>query len=94
MWSDRGDGEGLAEVGPALHKALAHWLGDHNDTAGSAARIERLAVLAHPADLDSGEITDKGYVNQRQVLKNRSALIEPLYADPPPADVIIPGRTR
>jgi feruloyl-CoA synthase len=51
-------------------------------------------VLARPADLDSGEITDKGYVNQRQVLTNRSALINLLYADPPPAHVIIPGRTR
>ena len=78
----------------ALHKTLAHWLADHNDTAGSAARIERLAVLARPADLDSGEITDKGYVNQRQVLTNRSALIEVLYADPPPAHVILPGRTH
>ena len=86
------DGEFV--VHEALHKALAHWLADHNDTAGSAARIERLAVLARPADLDSGEITDKGYVNQRQVLKNRSALIELLYADPPPAHVIIPGRAR
>ena len=86
------DGEFV--VHEALHKALAHWLADHNDTAGSAARIERIAVLARPADLDSGEITDKGYVNQRQVLKNRSALIELLYADPPPAHVIIPGRAR
>ena len=51
-------------------------------------------MLAHPADLDSGEITDKGYVNQRQVLKNRSALIDPLYADPPPAHVITPRKTR
>ena len=51
-------------------------------------------MLARPADLDSGEITDKGYVNQRQVLKNRSALIELLYADPPPAPVVTPGRMR
>jgi feruloyl-CoA synthase len=85
------DGEFV--VHQALHKALAHRLADHNDTAGSAARIERLAVLARSADLDSGEITDKGYINQRQVLNNRSALIELLYADPPPAQVIIPGRT-
>jgi len=85
------DGEFV--IHDALHEALARWLADHNETAGSAARIERLAVLARPADLDSGEITDKGYVNQRQVLNNRSALIELLYADPPPAHVIIPART-
>jgi feruloyl-CoA synthase len=84
------DGELVAHE--VLHKALAHLLADHNDTVGSAARIERLVVLARPADLDSGEITDKGYINQRQVLKNRSALIELLYAEPPAAGVIIAGR--
>ena len=86
--------EGEFVLHDVLYKMLAHWLADHNDTAGSAARIERLAVLARPADLDSGEITDKGYVNQRQVLNNRSALIEVLYTDPPPAHVILPGRTH
>jgi feruloyl-CoA synthase len=35
-----------------------------------------------PAGLDAGEITDKGYVNQRQVLANRAALVELLYAQP------------
>ncbi len=39
-----------------------------NAGVGSAARIERLIVLAVPASLDAGEITDKGYVNQRRVL--------------------------
>ena len=29
-------------------------------------------------------ITDKGYVNQRQVLANRAALVELLYAEPDP----------
>ena len=52
--------------------------------AGSAARVERLLVLARPAGLDAGEITDKGYVNQRQVLANRAALVELLYAQPDP----------
>ena len=52
--------------------------------AGSAARVERLLVLAGPAGLDAGEITDKGYVNQRRVLANRAALVELLYAQPDP----------
>ena len=86
--------EGDFVVHEALHAALAHGLANHNDAVGSAARIERLAVLAYPADLDSGEITDKGYINQRQVLKNRSALIDLLYADPPPAHVITPRKAR
>ena len=46
--------------------------------------IERLLVLARPAGLDAGEITDKGYVNPRQVLANRAALVELLYAQPEP----------
>jgi feruloyl-CoA synthase len=79
-----------------VHRTLALALADHNAAAGSAARIERLVVMARPADLDSGEITDKGYVNQRQVLINRSMLVELLYAQPTPADVIVAetaGRT-
>jgi feruloyl-CoA synthase len=86
--------DGELVVHEVLHTVLARLLADHNATVGSAARIERLAVLARPADLDSGEITDKGYVNQRQVLKTRAALIELLYTEPPHAHVIIAGRTR
>jgi feruloyl-CoA synthase len=37
-----------------------------------------------PAGLDAGEITDEGYVNQRQVLADRAALVELLYAEPDP----------
>jgi len=79
-------------VDELVHKALAQALADHNATAGSTARVERLVVMARPADLDRGEITDKGYVNQRQVLTNRSALVELLYAQPAPAHVIVAGR--
>ena len=55
--------------------------------------------MARPADLDAGEITDKGYVNQRRVLANRAALVELLYAEPAPenpdfpAGVIVTERT-
>ena len=44
--------------------------------------------MARPADLDAGEITDKGYVNQRRVLTGRAALAEMLYAEPVPPAVI------
>ena len=86
------DGELVAHE--ILHEVLGHFLAEHNDAVGQAARIERLVVLARPADLDAGEITDKGYINQRQVLKNRAEFIELLYAEPPPAVVIIARRTR
>jgi feruloyl-CoA synthase len=72
-----------------LHRSLAQALADHNGTVGSSARVERLVVMARPADLDAGEITDKGYVNQRRVLNNRAALVDLLYADPPATGVIV-----
>jgi feruloyl-CoA synthase len=55
--------------------------------------------MARPAGLDAGEITDKGYVNQRRVLANRAALVELLYAEPDPeppefpAGVVVAERT-
>jgi feruloyl-CoA synthase len=85
--------QGELIVHEIVHRTLAQALADHNAAAGSAARVERLVVMARPADMDGGEITDKGYVNQRQVLINRSTLVELLYAQPVPADVIVAGRT-
>ena len=85
--------------GPVLYSLpLAEHLGarlaELNSGQGSAGRIERLIVLAQPASLDGGEITDKGYVNQRRVLANRAELVELLYGDPVPEQVITPARKR
>jgi feruloyl-CoA synthase len=85
------DGDLIVHAG--LHDLLARALARHNDAAGSAARVERLLVMARPASLDAGEITDKGYVNQRAVLARRAALVERLYADPVPAGVIVAATT-
>jgi feruloyl-CoA synthase len=88
--------EGELVTDEIIRAELARVLAAHNAAAGSAARIERLLVLARPAELDAGEITDKGYVNQRQVLANRAALVELLYADPDPefpAGVVVAERT-
>ena len=38
-------------------------------------------LLTEPLNIDAGEITDKGYVNQRAVLERRQSLVEQLYAD-------------
>lgn len=81
--------QAAALPGGQVRRALAAALGRHNSAVGSAARIERLVLLRQPADLDAGEITDKGYVNQRQVLRHRAAEVELLYTDPPPAGVIV-----
>ena len=83
--------EGELVTDETIRAELARALAGHNAAAGSAARIERLLVLARPAGLDAGEITDKGYVNQRQVLANRAALVELLYAEPEPESPENPG---
>jgi feruloyl-CoA synthase len=49
-----------------------------------------LLIMARPASLDAGEITDKGYVNQRTVLSERAALADLLYTDPPAPGVVLP----
>jgi feruloyl-CoA synthase len=76
-----------------LRRHLAWALAGHNALAGSSARVERLLLLGRPASLDAGEVTDKGYVNQRQVLARRAELVEMLYADPVPDGVIVAGKT-
>jgi feruloyl-CoA synthase len=85
------DTDGDVVHSPALAEHLAAALAELNTGTGSAARIERLIVMARPASLDAGEITDKGYVNQRRVLAWRAALVERLYAEPVPSHVITPG---
>lgn len=49
------------------------------NATGSASRIARAILLTEPLSLDRGEITDKGSVNQRAVLRHRASLVEALY---------------
>jgi feruloyl-CoA synthase len=62
----------------------AHFLAQLRKLAGaspgSSTRICRLVLLAEPPSMDAGEMTDKGSINQRAVLKNRAALVDELYA--------------
>jgi feruloyl-CoA synthase len=51
------------------------------ESSGSSNRIALLALLEQPPSLDAGEVTDKGSINQKAVLKTRAALVEALYAD-------------
>jgi feruloyl-CoA synthase len=58
-------------------------------STGSSTRIARALVLDEPPSLDAGEITDKGSINQRAVLRARAVLVEELHAEPPRLEVII-----
>jgi feruloyl-CoA synthase len=55
---------------------------------GSSTFATRALVLTEPASVDAGEITDKGYVNQRAVLTRRAGLVSDLYRDPLGIDVV------
>jgi feruloyl-CoA synthase len=57
-------------------------------TPGSSARVERILLMSEPPSMDKGEMTDKGSINQRAVLKNRAALVEELYALPVSSRII------
>jgi feruloyl-CoA synthase len=53
------------------------------DASGSSTRPTRALIVGEPPSIDAGEITDKGYLNQRAVLERRAALVEELYAGTP-----------
>jgi feruloyl-CoA synthase len=46
---------------------------------GSSNRVVQATLLTEPPNIDSGEMTDKGSINQRAVLANRAAIVEALY---------------
>ena len=58
-------------------------------STGSSRHIARAMLLDDPAAIDAGEITDKGSINQQAVLRNRAALVERLYRNPPETDIIM-----
>ena len=55
---------------------------------GSSQAPARALLLAEPPMPEAGEITDKGYLNQRAVLACRAAEVRALYAQPLDARVI------
>jgi feruloyl-CoA synthase len=56
---------------------------------GSSQCPARALLLAEPPNADAGEITDKGYINQRAVLERRAAEVQALHAEPADARVIL-----
>jgi feruloyl-CoA synthase len=56
---------------------------------GSSSYATRALLMDEAPSIDAGEITDKGYINQRAVLQKRSHLVEALYAGEPGAEIIV-----
>lgn len=67
---------------PTIRAEIARRLTAYNEHAtGASLRVPRVLVLDEPLNMDRGEITDKGSVNQRAVRNHRADLVELLYSD-------------
>ncbi|MBI4276102.1 MAG: feruloyl-CoA synthase [Rhizobiales bacterium] len=74
---------------PRVTKEFRFLLNSFAKTAtGSSNRVCRAMLLAEPPSLDSGEMTDKGSINQRAVLNRRADIVEKLYTMQPSARLI------
>ena len=82
----------LAELvnAPAVRDFLYVRLARHNKAnPASSTTIARALVMTAPPTIDSGEITDKGYINQRAVLECRGELVKRLYGPGDDPDVLL-----
>jgi len=93
------EGSSMADI--ARHPIVRTWAQNLLDTLakqakGSSQRITRALIQTTPADMAHNEMTDKGSINQRNVLKTRAGEVEKLYAaghdanpDANPADEVL-----
>jgi len=75
------EAEVRAQVKAALQRIRA-------EGGGSSHTPARVLLLPDAPSMAAGEITDKGYINQRLTLQRRAADVEALYAKPMDARVI------
>ena len=61
---------------------------------GSSTRIARAILLEELPSLDVGEVTDKGSLSQRTVLKHRAALVDELYLPQSSARTLVANPRR
>jgi feruloyl-CoA synthase len=80
---------------PVVVERLLAALADFSDGhAGSSTRVACAVLVEEPPSIDANEITDKGTVNQRAVLRNRPALVDRLFGAPGDAiRVVVPQRS-
>jgi feruloyl-CoA synthase len=73
-------GDELAAIDD-VRRVLTSALTEFGAGLGSSQRPTRALLLSTPPCLERGEITDKGYVNQRAVLTLRAMDVERLYSN-------------
>jgi feruloyl-CoA synthase len=76
--------------GAELRAAIAAGLAQHNKTSpGSSTAVARAIIDPAALSVTTGELSDKGTLNQRLGLQNRQALVEALFAEPAASAVIV-----
>jgi len=55
---------------------------------GSSNHVARALLLEEQPDIDRGEVTDKGSINQRAVQAHRAYLVDRLHADEPGPEIM------
>jgi feruloyl-CoA synthase len=63
-------------------------------STGSSNCVTRAILLAQPPSIDTGEMTDKGSINQRAVLARRTDAVAELYAREPSSRVLVIDKER
>lgn len=67
---------------PAVRDAVTRALAAHNrDNPGQSSRIARLRFLKDPPDPEAHEVSDKGSINRRMVLKRRRDDVARLFGE-------------
>ncbi len=69
-----------AVTSASVRDCIAARLAELNAEKSSSQRIERAIFLTDPLSIDRGEITAKGYLNQRAILANKADLVAELYS--------------
>ncbi len=86
------DAKAAARLGDAaaVRSAIVEGLSRMNAAAkGGGGRIARALILDGAPDAASGELTDKGYINQALARDRRPKELERLFADNPDAGVMV-----
>jgi len=66
---------------PDIETKIAAGLAAHNQGQGSSRYISRFIILTEPPKPETGEITDKNYLNQRAVITGRPAEVKRLFSE-------------
>ena len=71
----------IAQSEAARARVLATLTALAKQATGSSQRVLRLLFLTRSLSIDAGELTEKGSISQRGIVRRHADLVEELYAD-------------